>query len=251
MVDAKGDRPLFVYVAAAAVLALVVGVVVARGMGGPPAAEVATVSPVAPVVEEVVAPEPISEADLLASLESTEAGALAVVPRAEWFVADYFTADGAGDRQGGLEEALGWAPPALAESPTTYVEWARAWDSIDQGDGLFRVSVAYRAISSEDGAFVRDPVRGVAVSVQLGADGGTRVVDLPSPVPIPSGPEPTIPAETGPVPDDIAAMARDLARSWSGDVTVVGGVELTGSWRVLLVVGIESGHWPLVVSVEK
>ena len=190
MVEAKTDRPLLIYVAAAALLALAVGVAVARGLGRSSVVAAAP-APVTPaVVEEVVLPELITEADLRTQLEPTGAGELAVIPRAEWFVVDYFTVDGAGDRQANLEEALGWSPPPAVNDQTTYVEWARAWEAIDLSDGRYRVLVAYRAISNLDGGFTRGPVRGVAVSVQLGADGGSRVIDLPEPVPIPSGPEP-------------------------------------------------------------
>lgn len=251
VVEAKGDRPMLIYVAAAAVLALAVGVVVARGMGGSPVVDVAPAPAITSTLEEPVVPEPISEADLRAPLLPTGAGERAVISRAEWFVADYFTADGAGDRQRLLEDALGWAPPELAGTPITYVEWSRAWDSLDLGDGHYRVMVAYRAISSADGAFTRGPVRGVAIPVQLASDGGARVVDLPSPVPLPSGPEPAAPAESGDVPSEVAASAREIARMWSDDVTVIRGGELAERWRVVVEVGIDSGRWPLVVWVEK
>ena len=134
MVDAKADRPLLIYVAAAAVLALAVGVAVARGLGRSTVVEAAPAQlPV--VTEQDVVPEPITEADLRAPLAATEAGSLAAIPRAEWFVADYFTSDGAGDRDAILEEALGWDPPTVGDSETTYVEWARAWESIELSDG--------------------------------------------------------------------------------------------------------------------
>ena len=251
MAEAKTDRPLLVYVAAAAVLALTVGVAVARGLGRSTTAT----APIAltPVTsqEAVFAEPPITEADLRAPLLPTEAGVLAVIPRAEWFVADYFTADGAGDRLAVLEDALGWSPPAAEISSTTYVEWARAWDSMELSDGRYRVLVAYRAISNLNGTFTRGPVRGVAVSVQLGADGGTRVIDLPEPVPLPPEPAAATAADAEPVPESIAESARELARSWSDDVAVVGGSELDDAWRVVIEVDVASGRWPLVVRVDK
>ena len=250
MAEAKTDRPLLVYVAAAALLALAVGVVVARGLGRSTAAPApVALSPV--TSQETVVAEPITEADLRAPLFPTEVGVLAVIPRAEWFVADYFTADGAGDRLAVLEDALGWSPPPAEISSTTYVEWARAWDSMELSDGRYRVLVAYRAISNLNGAFTRGPVRGVAVSVQLGADGGTRVIDLPEPVPLPPEPAAATAADAEPVPESVAESAQELARSWSDDVAVVGGSELEDTWRVVIEVDVASGRWPLVVWVDK
>jgi len=251
MVEAKSDRPLLIYVAAAALLALAVGVAVARGLGRSTVAEPAPVVSTPVAKEEPATPDPISEADLRAPLAPTGVGAGAVIARAEWFVADYFTLDGAGDRLSALQEALGWRPPAMPGGPTTYVEWARAWDSVELGDGRYRVLVAYRAISSLDGVFTRGPARAVAVIIQLGVDGGTRVVDLPEPVQIPPGPASTVIAASDPVPDEIAELARDLARSWSDDVAVVGGSEHEEAWRVVVEVDVASGRWPMLVWVGK
>ena len=252
MVEAKSDRPLLIYVAAAALLALAVGIAVARGLGRSTVAEPAPVVSTPVAKEEPAGPDPISEADLRAPLAPTGVGAGAVIARAEWFVADYFTLDGAGDRLATLQEALGWRPPAMPSGPTTYVEWARAWDSVELGDGRYRVLVAYRAISSLDGVFTRGPVRAVAVVVQLGVDGGTRVADLPEPVQIPPpGPLPTVTTAADPVPEEIAELARELARAWSDDVAVVGGSEHEEAWRVVVEVAIASGRWPMLVWVDK
>ena len=251
MVESKADRPLLIYVAAAALVALAVGVAVARGLGRSEA--VATVpSPVAPaVVEDVVLPEPVTEADLRADLLPTSAGEMAVIFQAERFVADYFTVDNAGDRQAILEDVLGWSPPVVPTGRTTYVEWARAWEAIDLGGGEYRVLVAYREISDLEEGFSRGPVRGVAVSVQLGIDGGSRVLDLPEPVAIPPGPEiPRVP-EVDTLPASVTEAAREQARSWGSNPSIMGGSELEDAWRVVVDIRVASGRWPLVVRVPK
>ncbi len=166
-------------------------------------------------------------------------------------MADYFTSDGAGDRQAAIEDALGWSPPVPSLASATYVEQARAWDALDDGDGRFRVFVAYRAITKLDGVFERGPVRGVAVPVQLGADDTARVVDLPEPVPIPSSSARGEVFEVGPVPETVADSALSLARGWGDEVSVVGGTELEAAWRVLVEVSVPAGSWPLVVRVDK
>lgn len=251
MVEAKGDRPMLVYVAAAALVALVVGVVLARGFGQSPRVEANPAPSMPEVVEEPVLSPPISEADLRAPLKTTDTGRLAAIAQAEWFVTDYFTSDGAGDRDLAIEGALGWKPPAADNDVLTYVERAQAWDAGEDADGRYRVLVAYRAISKLDGVFQRGPVRGVAVPIQIGADGIAKVVDLPEPVSIPKGSMAGEPFEVGSVPELVADAALDLGQGWGEAASVVGGTELESAWRVLVKMSVPSGSWPLVIRVDK
>ncbi len=248
------DRPWLVYVAAGAVVALVVGIVAARGLGtaAPSTDPVATVAtaPLAPA-DSPATSQPISEADLRAEIQPGESGSVTAAMRAEWFVTDYFTRDGAGGRDAELAGALGRPPPGTAPDVTTYVEWARAWETVNEGDGRYRVSVAFRAITDMEAGFSRGLVHGVAVRVQVGAHGGTRVVDLPEPVELPPSPTLASGPEPEPVPVGIADQARAQAASWGETATVLEGTRQADVWRVLVGVADEHGTvWPLTVWVD-
>lgn len=248
------NRPWLVYVAAGAVVALVVGVLAARSLQS--ASQV--LDPVAVAMEDlaetVASPpnsRPISEADLRAEIQPDEAGAAAAAMRAEWFVTDYFTRDGAGGRQAELTGALGRSVPAKDAVVTTYVEWARAWDTVPEADGRYLVAVAFRSITSTDAGFVRDLAKGVAVRVQVAPDGGTRVVDLPEPIDLPPSPVlAALPAPV-PVPESIAMKALEQAAKWGEDPTVLEGINDNGVWRILIELTDTHGTaWPLVVWID-
>jgi hypothetical protein len=171
--------------------------------------------------------------------------------RAEWFVTDYFTLDGAGGRQAELAGALGRPLNTVASDATTYVEWAKAWEVVAEGDGRYRVSVAYRSITAAGAVFERGLVHGVAVRVQVGAEGGTRVVDLPEPVELPPPPALAAPPEPELVSETIASAALDSAALWGDPISVVEGTLFGSEWKVLVEVADEQGTiWPLIVSVN-
>lgn len=248
------NRPWLVYVAAGAVVALVVGVLAARSLQS--ASQV--LDPVATAMEELAeevaalpTSRPITEADLRAEIQPGEAGAEAAAMRAEWFVTDYFTRDGAGGRQAELTGALGRPVPTMDAEVTTYVEWARAWDTVPGADGRYLVAVAFRSITSTDAGFVRDLAKGVAVRVQVAPDGGTRVVDLPEPIDLPSSPVLAVPPAPEPVPDSVATKALEQAANWGEDATVVEGIKDNGTWRILIEVSDPHGtEWPLVAWID-
>jgi hypothetical protein len=248
------DRPWLVYVAAGAVVALVLGVLASRSVGTTaPAASPATDITSPPVTGAAVPPtsQPLSEADLRADLEPGAEGAAAAAMRAEWFVTDYFTLDGAGGRQAELAGALGRPFNTVASDATTYVEWARAWEVVAEEDGGYRVSVAYRSITAVDAVFERGLVHGVSVRVQVGAEGGTRVVNLPEPVELPSPPALAPPPAPELVSETIAAAALEAAAAWGDPISVVEGTLIGGEWRVLVEVADDQGTvWPMVVSVD-
>jgi hypothetical protein len=260
LIPQNRDRPWLVYVAAGAVVALVVGVLAARSLQPASSPLDPVTASVAEVVETIAASPPTSrpmtEADLRAEIAAGEpaagaAGAEAATMRAEWFVTDYFTRDGAGGRQAELAGALGRPTAAEDSDVTTYVEWARAWETVPEGDGRFRVSVAFRSITATDTGFVRDLTKGVAVRVQVAPDGGTRVYDLPEPTELPPSPVLTVVATPQPVPESIATEALDRAATWGDGATVVDGINDNGSWRVLIEVADDQGTiWPLVVWVD-
>jgi hypothetical protein len=250
------DRPWLVYVAAGAVVALVVGVLAARSLrpaspaAGPAAETSTTVQPSAALVTPTTVLS-ISEADLRAEIEPAEGGRTAAAARAEWFVTDYYTRDGAGGREAELAGALGRpAPPAVGEA-TTYVEWARAWETASEGDGRFRVLVAFRSITNTDTGFMRGLVRGVAVRVQVDATGGTRVMEVPEPVELPAAPAPADLPGPETVPVDVSEQALESALGWGEAASVLEGIHGNGIWRVHVDVADEFGTvWPMVVWVD-
>lgn len=254
LIPQNRDRPWLVYVAAGAVVALVVGVLAARSLQSASLA----LDPVAVATEEAVenaasppTSPPITEADLQAEIQPGVAGTAAAAMRAEWFVIDYFTRDGAGGRQAELAGALGRPVPEMDSEITTYVEWAKAWDTVPEADGRYVVTVAFRSITSTGAGFVRDLAKGVAVRVQVAADGGTRIVDLPEPIDLPVSPVlAALPAPES-APEAIATAALDQAAGWGEDAAVLEGTNDNGTWRVLIEATDPHGTtWPLVVWVE-
>jgi len=268
-------RSRLIYLAVGAVALAVVGVVGARWFTSPSHGEV----PVAPPVtsEPSAANEDrdvitvsssaetmtslLSEADLMAAAptrEATEMGdaeAMATM-RAEWFVTDYFTVDhdpsAAAELVGSFSTELELPElPHLSseQSGTSYVEWSRAYRVDDEGDDIFAVAVAFRAIYlDESGEFRRSPVRAVQVLVAVGDD-TAGVVDLPTPVVPPlAGDSTAVGVPVGEASTD--AVESALAYSWLFDEepSVLEAAEEAGEWRV--VVGLRDGSgimWPMVV----
>ena len=80
--------------------------------------------------------------------------------------------------------------PRTRPASLSYVEWARAFRVEEVAEGRFRVGVVFRSLGAPpDRGFYRLPVRAVEVTVAVSADGGSTVVDLPTPVALPAGPE--------------------------------------------------------------
>jgi hypothetical protein len=196
------------------------------------------------------------EADLMA-FPSTPAERAAVA-RAEWFVTDYFTADLEPTGSADLRAAL----PAGAQIPEmpqdtagglSYVEWARAFRVEEVAPGRFRVGVVFRSLGAPpDRGFYRLPVRAVEVSVEVADDGGSTVTDLPTPVPLPAGPEPAPwPDETADPPAWVAEQALAAVAGWGEEPRVVGAQADEAGWRVVLSLADEVGNrWPVAVRVE-
>ncbi|MBN2112579.1 MAG: hypothetical protein JW785_00470 [Acidimicrobiia bacterium] len=266
-------RRRVLYLAAGGVGALVITVLVVRAFLSP-----SGVAPVAPApavsVEEVAAttaavtatsaavaasPAPAllyREADLMAFPAAP--AERAAVARAEWFVTDYFTADLEPTGSADLRAALpgGAAIPDMpqdAAGSLSYVEWARAFRVEEVGEGRFRVGVAFRALGAPpDRGFYRLPVRAVEVTVAVGDDGGTTVVDLPAPTPLPAGPEPEAwPQEEGEAPQWVIDAAVADAGSWGTETRLLAAYEAEAGWRVVLTLADDVGNrWPVVVWVE-
>ncbi|MGI9648582.1 MAG: hypothetical protein ACR2OI_08705 [Acidimicrobiia bacterium] len=259
LVPQTRNQPWLVYVAAGAIVALVAGVVIARsvGAGGTsvPSAPTPALAEAGEGPTEANPPAEAdlqSEADLLAEIPPASDGARAAVMRAEWFVTDYFTIDSAGGRTAELAGALGRTPPEWDSEVTTYVEWARAWAAVPEGDGRYRVPVAFRSITATDSGFVRGLVHGVAIRVQVGGEGGTRILALPEPIELPASPDlVALPAPQA-IPDEVAATAIESASAWSDEATVIEGIRQGDVWRVTVEASDDTGTaWALVVWVDE
>jgi hypothetical protein len=262
-----GSKRRVLYLVAAALGTLVLAVLVARAFLSSPGETVAPASTLAQEGEEGEAVTPSTqddsqspgllyrEVDLMAF--ATGPAERAAVARAEWFVTDYFTADLEPSGSADVRAAL----PAGAEVPDlpqdaaaslSYVEWARAFRVEEVGDGLFRVGVMFRALGAPpDRGFYRLPVRAVEVTVQVSEDGGSVVVDLPTPVSLPAGPEPPgWPEESQDPPGRVADAALALVAGWGEEPRVVSASRSEDGWRVVLTLADEVGNrWPAAVFV--
>jgi hypothetical protein len=273
------------YLAAGAVGALVLGVIVARtwlapsGAPAPAAVTAASTTGAAPPVPhpadattssatssplttvgtlaDIPVPGPLySEADLMAFPTGTEERA--AVARAEWFVTDYFTADLEPNGSADVRTAL----PAGADLPDlpqdaagslSYVEWARAFRVEDVGIGRYVVGVAFRSLGAPpDRGFYRLPVRAVEVLVEVTAEGGSVVVDLPRPVALPAAPEPAAwPVESGEAPRSVVRSAIAAVGGWGTEPRLIAAQPVDDGWRVVVTVADEVGNrWPVAVRVD-
>lgn len=140
--------------------------------------------------------------------------------------------------------------PQEQDVGVTYVEWARAFRVEPQGDGRYTVAVMFRSLASPEGAaYYRVPMRAVEVTVAVGADGGTTVLDLPSAASLPEGPA-VLPWHSDAVapPADVAADAVAAASAWGSEPLVLSATLESEGWRVVVAVGDEIGsRWPVVV----
>jgi len=248
------------YLVAGALGSMVLGILVARSWWAP--SSVAT--PVTPATTAIAAGEtplattpslPLySEADLMA--DPPDPLARAAIVRAEWFVTDYFTSDFEPNGSADVRAALPAGPmPAFPQDDgdgISYVEWARAFEVEEAGDGAYRVSVAFRMLGAPpDRGFSRQPVRAVAVLIGVTADGGTTVLDLPAPTRMPAGPEPTPwPEGVEDPPQSVIDEAAGITALWGSEPRVVSAHPVEGGWRVVLTVADGVGNrWPMAVVI--
>jgi hypothetical protein len=269
-VEQQAARSRWIYVGAAALVALALGAAVTRALWTPATAEVATetvaaettllaAAPATPLdTTPPAAPVLFSEADLMAGLDDHLAAVAAA--RAEWFVIDYFTADL--DPLGSLPvrtaiptNGVPTLPQDGGAAGVTYVEWARAFRVEPIEPGLYRIGVAFRAVGAAgDEPFFRFPVRAVELVVAVTGDGtGLAVVDLPAParLPLDTSYAPW-PADGEPVPEDIVAAAIEAAAGWGESTAYVSGAATDRGWRVVVSVADDVGNrWPLAVWLDE
>jgi len=192
-----------------------------------------------------------SEADLMAIAVDDESRLAAM--RAEWFVQDYFTVDGDEQIANELEALIGnVALPHRASTGSSYVEWARSFAIVSPTPGRYVVEVAYRVLSSTtDGAFIRMPVRAVAITVEIDVDGAMMIVDLPASTEIPATTAmPDTTGTPGTPPDDVLTAALLSVQGLGIDASILDATSDGSTWRFVIEVSDPSGiHWPITVLV--
>jgi hypothetical protein len=181
---------------------------------------------------------------------------LALVARAEWFVADFFTVDGDPEAADEIERAFvdDAVLPTLPHEQTeptslSHVEWARAFRTEEFDDGLFVVDVAFRTVHlDDDGGYGRGPVRAVRVRL-VARDGNVAVADLPMPIVAPdvagvSG----WAVPPGAAGADVEAAATDYAFLFDAEPELLEAAGTEDDWRaVVRIVDVSGIRWPLSV----
>jgi len=265
-------RRRLIYLVAGGLGALILVVLVARAFfsasPGDPVAPAITVAQTETTATTVAAPATTAaaaspapsllyrEEDLMAFPATP--GERAAVARAEWFVTDYFTADleptGSADVRAALPGGADFPEmPQDASGSVSYVEWARAFRVEEIADGRYLVGVVFRSLGAPpDRGFYRLPVRAVEVTVAVGADGGSAVVDLPAPVAVPAGPEPEPwPEAAAEPPQWVVDDALAAVAGWGSEPRLVAAYDEGTAWRVVLTLADEVGNrWPVAVRVE-
>lgn len=254
-------RTKTLYLAAAVIVAVVVGFVGIRWLTSPDHGDGAAIA--APADTTTTAPDEavesttttattlavLSEADLMAVQPAT--AELSAVARAEWFVADYFTVDGPLPEElvsAFVNDAVLPELPNHAEADISYVEWARAFDIRPTASG-YAVSVVFRSLTEEPGGtFIRSPVRAVDVLVAVD-DGETAIADLPIPIlpPVYHTIDGWMEAE-GEAHDEAIAATLEYAGMFDENAVVVQSGTSGPEWRVVFTIGDRSGNrWPVVM----
>ncbi|MEA3502269.1 MAG: hypothetical protein U9R47_05790 [Actinomycetota bacterium] len=261
LTEHRQGRAKTLYMAAAVIVAIVVGFVgirwlTAPGHGDQPAlaAAVETTTTSEDAVIEAESPSTtttavLSEADLMAP--GPAVAELAAVARAEWFVTDYFTVDGPIPEELISAFVNDAAIPDLPDGEgngISYVEWARAFD-VRPTTGGYAVSVVFRSLTEEpDGAFVRGPVRAVDVLIAV-EEGETAIAELPIPIlpPVYHAIEGWM-VTSGEAHDQAITATLDYAGMFDERAEVIESGAAGPEWRVVFTIGDRSGNrWPVVM----
>jgi hypothetical protein len=262
LTEHRHGRAKTLYMAAAVIVAIVVGFVGVRWLTAPGHGDLpALAAPVETTTSEVVAVEAesstttavLSEADLMA-VEPAVAE-LAAIARAEWFVTDYFTVDGPISEElisAFVNDAVVPYLPDGEGMGISYVEWARAFDVRPTISG-YAVSVVFRSLTEEpDGAFVRGPVRAVDVLIAV-EEGETAIAELPIPILPPV--YHTIDGwmvTNGEAQDAAITATLDYAGVFDENAQVIESGAAGPEWRVVFTVGDRSGNrWPVVMRSDR
>lgn len=249
-------RPSVAKIAAGVVVVVMVAIIAVRSMrtttgtvveGAPEPIPVTTeadqsdaVAPAAaPSDTTPPAPQPslYSEADLMAFVPSADERVVAV--RAEWFVMDYFTSTSASSDNGPEPTGYSW------------VDWARATEVVAVSPTQFDVTVVFRTLVEEGGAYRPTDARTVVVPVELDSADGVSVAGLPRPGQAALSPEIVTEDEAWETaPDSVHAEALEVAEAWGDAPEVIGTQRAGDGWQVVVEVGdVSALRWRLVVPV--
>jgi hypothetical protein len=262
LTEHRQGRSRTLYLAAAVIVAAVIGFVGIRWLTSPDHGDQSgLVAPAGTTTTEGIVEEfestttttttttILSEADLMAVQPSI--AELSAIARAEWFVTDYFTVDGPLPEElisAFVNDAALPDLPGAADADISYVEWARAFDIRANANG-YAVSVVFRSLTEEpDGAFVRSPVRAVDVLVAVD-DRETAIADLPIPIlpPVYHTIDGWMGTE-GDAHDEAIAATLDYAGMFDEEAVVVESGTSGPEWRVVFTIGDRSGNrWPVVM----
>lgn len=257
LAEHRRGRAKTLYLAASAIVAVVVAVVVFRylttpGHGDGSALAAAIETSTTAIVESTVPTSTtvaLSEADLMAVPPGISE--LSAVARAEWFVTDYFTVDGPMPEEliaAFVNDASIPDLPGRSDAAISYVEWARAFDIRPTEHG-YAVSVVFRSLTEEpDGSFSRSPVRAVEVLVAV-EDDETAISDLPIPIlpPVFHSIDGWMQTD-GEALDEAIAATLDYAGMFDESAVVVQSGSSGPEWRVVFTIGDRSGNrWPVVM----
>lgn len=269
----RGQRVKLLYLAAAVIVAAVIGFVGIRWLSGPQHGPVpgdaapttvaddgnhpAGASPPVSTPASAAVADSISEADLQAAAPNSDAAVARM--RAEWFVTDFFTVDGSPATAVDVARAFvadASIPPlpqeAHEEDDVSFVEWARAYGIDALASDRYLVDVAFRSIHRSGGeTFQRGPVHAVAVTVVV-ADGAAAIAELPIPI-VPPQPGDLAGWWSGlPAAEGVGAAALEYGRLFDADPELIEAAESDGTWRAVLTIGDGSGiRWPVAVRSDR
>ena len=203
------------------------------------------VLPPAAIAPPPTSPILVAEADLYAV--DPERWLDRATAHAEWFVAEYFTADGSPQSAEVLASLLpaGLPTSTSPQDKSVFVEWVRTLDVAEIAPFRYRVEVLVRSLVADgDNSYLRQPP--IVATVEVAVDEkGPRVLMPPEVRPATVDSQEIL--ALIPVPPEIAAMATALA----GTVEIVGGRLLDdGRWQVVAVgAGPDGVSRPMTVTV--
>jgi len=243
--DARRRRRLVYVVSGMIVVAALTAAIVSRLPGGTPATQ----------PDAAAVPGQSTTTTVAASASAPVGWDTEVAAYAAWFAADFFTVDGSELTEASLRERLptGLQVTRPAEPGRSFVESAIPLSVEDLGNDRFRVEVLIRSLASADGdAYSRLAPRAMSIVVETGGQ-GMRIVDLPSPEPLPDVAAATLPGTEEEPPPAVAAAAIDAAALWGEpDEETLVAYAVGDLWRVTLSVADGVGmQWPVSVWLDE
>jgi hypothetical protein len=189
----------------------------------------------------------ITEADLRAI--SPEDAIRAVTARAQWFVTEWLTIDGATSPAAAEMMPAEASVSVLDESARSFVESAIVTSVTEVGESAWEVAVLVRSLSAfGDAGYIRIPARVFLVTVSMGED-GPFVMDVPTPGPLPIATASSLDLVDEQAPSDVVSAAIDvMSQAGLVEEASIGSQRSADLWRVSGVVRDDAGV-PIAVVV--